>query len=92
MRIRVKKWFRETMSHKIFETNSSFHIKQRTTQKLELLFCARFMLVLSKFSCFLEDWALAYHSTKFRVFANTLFPQILSLKSLGYSLVNSDIT
>ena len=36
--------------HKIFETNSSFHVKQRSMGKVQLLFFKRFLLVLTKFS------------------------------------------
>ena len=53
-----------TTIHKIFETNSSFHVKQRTTGKLQLLFSS-FLLVLTKFSFWEEDWALGYNSMKF---------------------------
>ena len=31
--VRIKKGFPETINHKIFEANSSFHVKQRTTGK-----------------------------------------------------------
>ena len=41
--------------HKIFETNSSFHVKQRTTGKVQLLFFRRFCLVLIKFLFQEED-------------------------------------
>ena len=40
---------RPTTIHKIFETNSSFHAKQRTTGKF--LFFRRFLLVLTNFHC-----------------------------------------
>ena len=39
-----------TISHKISKTNSSFHVKQRTTGKVLLLFFGAFLLVLAKFS------------------------------------------
>ena len=38
-----------TIIHKIFETNSSFHVKQRTTVKVQILFF-RFLLALKNFS------------------------------------------
>ena len=41
------------MTHIIFETNSSFHVKERTTGKV---------------SFWQEDWALGYHSMEFRHF------------------------
>ena len=54
-----------TTIHKIFETNSSFHAKQRTTGKVQFLFCSSFLLALTKFSFWEEDWALGYNSMKF---------------------------
>ena len=57
--------FEATTIHKIFETNSSFHVKQRTTGKVQFLFFSRFLLVLTKFSFWEEDWALGYNSMKF---------------------------
>ena len=45
---------------KLFETNSSFHVKYRTT--------GMFLLVLTKFSFWQEDWALGYHSMKIKRF------------------------
>ena len=38
-----------TTIHKIFETNSSFHVKQRSTGKVQFLFFSSFLLVLTKF-------------------------------------------
>ena len=40
---------------KIFEINSSFHVKYRTTGKVQILFFNSFLLVLTKFS-FWEEW------------------------------------
>ena len=54
-----------TTIHKIFQANSSFHVKQRTTGKVQLLFFRSFLLVLTKFSFWEEDWALGYHSMIF---------------------------
>ena len=54
-----------TAIHKIFETNSSFHVKQRTTGKVQFLFFSSFLLVLTKFSFWEEDWALDYNSMTF---------------------------
>ena len=51
-----------TIIHKIFETNSSFHVKQRTTGKVYFLFFKRFLLVSTKFSFWQADWAVGYHS------------------------------
>ena len=44
-----------TIIHKIFETNSSFHLKYSTTGKVQFLFFRRFLLVLTKFSFRVED-------------------------------------
>ena len=41
---------RPTIIPKIFEINSSFHVKQHTTGKVQFLFFWRFLLVLTKFS------------------------------------------
>ena len=41
--------FPETIIHKIFETNSSFHVKKRPTGEVQILFFRRFLLVLTKF-------------------------------------------
>ena len=49
----------ETMDKK-FETNSSFHVKQRTTGKVQFLSFRSFLLVLKKFS-FWEE-AMGYNS------------------------------
>ena len=54
-----------TTIQKIFETNSSFHMKQRTTGKVHFLFLSSFLLVLTKFSFWEEDWALGHNSNKF---------------------------
>ena len=57
-----------TIIHKIFETNSSFHVKQRTTGTVQFLFFSSFLLLLTKFLFWEEDWALGYNSMKFRHF------------------------
>ena len=57
--------FSETISHKIFETDPSFHVKQRPTGKVQFLFFRSAWLVLNKFSFWYEDWALVYNSSKF---------------------------
>ena len=57
-----------TTIHKIFETNSSFHVKQRTTGKVQFLFFSSFLLVSTKFSFWEEYWALGNNSIKFRNF------------------------
>ena len=55
-----------TIIHKIFETKSSFHVKQRTTEKVQFLFFKGFLLVSTKLSFWQENWALGYHSMTFR--------------------------
>ena len=55
-----------TISYKIFETNSSFHVKLRTTGKVYSRFFETFLLVLTTFFSWQEDWTLGYHSMKFR--------------------------
>ena len=52
--------------HKTFETNSSFHVKYRTTGSF--LFFKSFLQVLTKFTFSQEYWALCYHSKNFRHF------------------------
>ena len=54
-----------TSTDKIFEKNSSFHVKWRTTGKVQFLFSRSLLLVLTKFSFWEEDWALGYTSMKF---------------------------
>ena len=78
--------FKPIIIHKIFETNSSFHVKQRTTGNVWFLFFKRFLLVLTKFSFWQEEWVLGYHSMKFRHLPDiSLFPMILSYKSFDNS-------
>ena len=54
-----------TNTDKIFDKNSSFHVKSRTTGKVQFLFSRSLLLALTKFSFWEEDWALSYTSTKF---------------------------
>ena len=58
------------ITHKISETNSSFHVKKRTTGKVSFLFSKSFLPVLTKLLFWQGDWALGYHSMKFRHFPN----------------------
>ena len=57
-----------TITHKIFETNSIFQVKEPTTEKFSFLFFKSFILVSTKLSFWQEDWALGYDSMKFRHF------------------------
>ena len=41
--------------YKIFETNSSFHVKQCTMGRVQFAFFGRFLQVLTKFSFWAED-------------------------------------
>ena len=41
VQVRSKKLFPETIIHEIFETNSSFHMKQRNTGKVQFQFFSR---------------------------------------------------
>ena len=45
----------ETIIHKIFETNTSLHVKWRTTGKVYFLLFKRFLLLLTKSSFWEED-------------------------------------
>ena len=45
-----KKRFPETITHKIFETNFSFHVNEHTTGKALFLFFKSFLLALTKLS------------------------------------------
>ena len=51
-----------TITHKIFQTNFSFHVK------VSFLFFKSFLRVLTKLSFWQGGWALGYHSLKFRHF------------------------
>ena len=68
LKISQNSWHGKTpaITHKIFETNSRFSVKQHTTGKLELLFFATFLLLSTKFPFSQGDWALGYYSIKFR--------------------------
>ena len=60
-----------TITDKILETNSSFHVKHGTNGKVQFLFFKNFLLVLTKItkpSFRQRDWALGYHSMKLRHF------------------------
>ena len=70
----------------IFETNSSFHVKQLTAWKVQFLLFRSFLLVLTKFSFREEYQALSCNSMKRWDFPGILkFPKIISLKSFNNS-------
>ena len=50
---------------KAFETNSSFHVRQCNTGKVQFLFFKSFLLVLAKVSVWEGDWELGYNSMEF---------------------------
>ena len=78
---------------KILETNSSFYVKQGTTEKVQFLFFSSYLLILTKFSFWNENRALGYNSIKFQNFLDvSLFPKILNLKLFDNSWGNSDIS
>ena len=54
-----------TIIHKVLETNSSFHVKERTTGKVQFLFFRKLLLLLTKFSFWEEDRGLGNNSVKF---------------------------
>ena len=57
--------FSETIIHNTFETNSSFHVNQRTTRKVYFLFSSSFLLILAKLLFWQGGWALDCHSMGF---------------------------
>ena len=61
----MKKQFPEKIPHKIFDTNSSFHVKKYTTGKVDFLFFRGFLLLSSKLSFWQGDWTLGYYSMEF---------------------------
>ena len=50
--------------HKIFNTKTSFHVKQCPTEKVQFLFFRSFCLVLKTFLFWQENWVLVYKSNK----------------------------
>ena len=61
-----------TIIHKIFVTNSGFHVEQHTTGKVQFLFFRRFLLVLAKVSLMKDDLAPGNCSMKLLIFPNFL--------------------
>ena len=49
---------------KIYETNFSVSVKWRTTGEVQFQLLNSFLLVLTKFSFWEEDWTLGYNSMK----------------------------
>ena len=75
---------------KAFETNSSFHVRQCNTGKVQFLFFKSFLLVLAKVSVWEGDWELGYNSMEFWKFPHFFkFPKFENLRSFGSSWGNS---
>ena len=55
-----------------FGANSSFPVKYRTAGRFQFLSFSNFLLVLTKFLFWEEDWTLGYNSMKFRDFPDLL--------------------
>ena len=53
-----------TILAKIYETNFSVSVKKHTTGKVQFQFLNSFLLALTKFSFWEEDWALGYNCMK----------------------------
>ena len=51
-----------TIIHKIFEANSTFHVKWRPMGKVWFPFFKGFLLVLTRLRFWQGDWAPGYHS------------------------------
>ena len=60
-----------TTTAKMFEKNSSFHVKYRTTGKVQFLFLRSLLLVNTKFSFWEEDFKPAKFSFAFYVFIHS---------------------
>ena len=58
--IRNEKLFCETIMDKIYGKNPSFHVKYHTTGKVHFIFFRSFLLVLIKFSFWVEGWAIGF--------------------------------
>ena len=63
MQVRSKNLFLETIMEKIFEINSSFHVKQRMESSISIF--QSIFLVLIKLLLWKEYLALGYNSMKF---------------------------
>ena len=66
--ISLKSTMKPTIIHKMFDTNSSFELKQRTVEKVEFLFFRIFLLKKSSFRE--ENWVLGNNSMKFWDFSD----------------------
>ena len=76
--------FPERITHKVTETNSTFHMEWHIAGKVEFLCVKSFILILTKLSFWQGDWALGFHSMELRQFPGvSKFPKIVSLKSIS---------
>ena len=48
----------------VLQPFTKYHVKQRTTRKVQFLFFSSFLQILTKFTFWEEDWALDYNSMK----------------------------
>ena len=72
-KLELKNVSRDNLSKNITNPNPSFHVKQRTTGKVDFLFFKSFFFVLLTKPSFCQgDWALGYHSMKCRQFPDIL--------------------
>ena len=64
-----KKWLSSKTNSSTFLqfgcSNSSSHVKECTTGKVQFLFSRSLLLVFTKFTFWTEDWVLGYNSVKF---------------------------
>ena len=60
----TEKMSQTTILAKIYKTNFIVSVKWHITEKVQLQFLNSFLLVLTKFSFWEEDWALGYNSVK----------------------------
>ena len=56
---------KHSIFQKIFETNSSFMRNSALRKKFNFCFFKGFLLVLTKFAFWQEDWTLGYYSMNF---------------------------
>ena len=57
--------FTQTIFHKVFATNSSFHVNQRIMGKVYFLAFQHFCASINKIFILKGGWTLAYHYLRF---------------------------
>ena len=77
----IREYSRPATLHRIFETNSSFHVKQRTEGKIQFLFFKSFLLALIKFSFWQKEWVLGYIQS----FGNSYVNVIKTIQRLRFA-------